>query len=233
MNTTTKQPVGLTIERAPLWATVNLPGPHRCLSWAVAGGGWRQATHVIWREVSDRDLTRDADPAAYLREQLAARGHADAVGLMTSRDLTSLVHETAVHGGKTAECVASVGLSNGVRIGELESLAPLWGTINILCRTSFPLNLATALEALSLVAEARTAAVLDGLGAAGDRGPLATGTGTDCIVIASPVSLDPDTHYCGTHTNEGHLVGKSTYNAVRRGVDRWVASRLARELRSR
>ena len=49
----------------------------------------------------------------------------------------------------------------------------------------------------------------------------ATGTGTDCIVIAHPGGLGAE-HYCGKHTDLGHLIGKHVREAVRKGVEEWL-----------
>ena len=119
-----------------------------------------------------------------------------------------------------ARCVATVGLNNALRIGDLPSpTASRPGTINVLIQTSVPLSDAGAIEALSIATEARTVAVLEG-GVHSTAGPgIASGTGTDCIAVASPIGSDAmPALYAGKHTMLGHLIGASTYEAVAKGV---------------
>jgi adenosylcobinamide amidohydrolase len=100
------------------------------------------------------------------------------------------------------------------------------GTINILLQTSFPLSECASLEALSLVAEARTLAVLQGHVPSGVGNAIATGTGTDCIVVASPLtsSNELEVAFAGKHTEIGHLIGSCVYEAVSHRVRQASAS---------
>jgi adenosylcobinamide amidohydrolase len=102
---------------------------------------------------------------------------------------------------------------------------PSVGTINLLCRVSIGLTEEALLEASAIAAEGRTAAVL----AAGLLSPLtgrpATGTGTDCIVVAAPETTRPD-RFAGKHTACGSAIGASVFGAVSRGVARWLEENL-------
>jgi adenosylcobinamide amidohydrolase len=114
-------------------------------------------------------------------------------------------------------------LRNALRIGQMpRSIAITPGTINILLQVSCPLTECASLEALSLVAEARTAAVLDGQVPSSVGNAIATGTGTDSIVVASPLPSDHDSAllYAGKHTELGHLIGSCVYDAVSHGLIR-------------
>lgn len=103
------------------------------------------------------------------------------------------------------------------------SSATGWGTINILCRASVELSDAALIEALSLVAEARTLAIT------GRRlqveGGDATGTGTDCIAVAATRGGAERVGYAGKHTAIGQAIGLAVREAVGRGADRWLAER--------
>lgn len=58
------------------------------------------------------------------------------------------------------------------------------GTINLLVHINNPLSVAAHIEAMSIAAEARTAAIIElGLTVGGRA---ATGTGTDCIAVSAP-----------------------------------------------
>ena len=208
----------LDIALARPWLELHLPRPMRCLSWAPAGGGLVTADRVLWREVRDADLTEEVDAAAWLRARLAARGAADAVGLLTSRNVARYRLAEAEAAGVRAACCATVGLTNTERVGcRRPAAAGACGTINLVCATDAALGEPAQLEALSVATQARTAAVIE----AGHRVEtgIATGTGTDCIVLAC---LPGEAPYAGTHTAVGEAIGRAVYNAVRAGVAEWV-----------
>jgi adenosylcobinamide amidohydrolase len=150
-----------------------------------------------------------------------------------------------------------VGLSNAVRVGD--SPGPLAGvqvgTINLLCAVSVPLTEAAALEAASIAVEARTAAVLEARHPSRRSGAPATGTGTDCVVLAwpdtvyygtpkgfrtsrdgAPAGNPPAPHatiaapavFAGKHTALGHVIGRAVGDSVRAGVADWLEAQACR-----
>ncbi|MDK3017583.1 adenosylcobinamide amidohydrolase [Pseudodonghicola flavimaris] len=206
----------LTLERP--WLELDLGAPHRVLSWSLTRPGFVTADRILWREVRNADLPEGLDVLAWYRAELAARGAADAVAMLTSRTLSAYEVAEAEVDGIRAFCVATVGLSNAERIGtRLDRSGNDWGTINVALHLELPLTEAALLETLSIVTQARTAAVMEaGLDLPDGR---ATGTGTDCIAVAAPAG---DTPYAGLHTPQAEAVGRATYAAVRRGADIWM-----------
>lgn len=199
---------------------VRLGGPHAVLSWAIVNGGRRTASEVVWCEVREEELCPPVRPDRFLRERLAEACLPEAVGLLTSRALTEHVVVVRELNGAWARCVATVGLGNALRASDPPGPAGRIGTINLLCQLSVPLSDLALLEALSIATEARTAAVLEANIASRRSGEPATGTGTDCIVVATPEHPD-GARYAGKHTVAGHLIGASVYEAIRRGVANW------------
>lgn len=207
---------------SPRWLVVRFDGPHSVLSAALVGGGRRETSVVAWHEVRDAELGPHTDPQGLFMQRLAERGLLGAVGLLTSRSLERYVTADRTHRHFSAQVVATVGLGNALRVGDPPSLEPHLGTINILCRVSEPLSEEAAIEALSVVAEARTLAVLEASVPSRRSGLPSTGTGTDCIAIASPIG--PNRHrYAGKHTEIGHLVGASVAHAMRAGIAAWLS----------
>jgi adenosylcobinamide amidohydrolase len=201
---------------------VRLKGPHDLLSWAIVNGGRTKTDVIVWREVRLAELGPAADAGALLRETLARVNAPGAVGLLTARDIRRHEIARAERDGIQAECLATVGLGNLLAVGDPTTASrSAVGTINLLCRVSVGLTEEGLLEASAIAAEARTAAVL----AAGLRSPLsgrpATGTGTDCIVIAAPATARPD-RFAGKHTACGSAIGAAVHGAVSRGVARWL-----------
>jgi adenosylcobinamide amidohydrolase len=195
---------------------------HDVLSWALVNGGRRLANAVVWREVRPGELGAADDAGALLEAALVRLASPAAVGLLTARDVRRHDIECVESEGVVAECLATVGLGNLLAVGDPTAPAGTRvGTINLLCRVSVGLTDEALLEASALAAEARTAAIL----AAALRSPLtgrpATGTGTDCIVVAAPAQA-PRHRFAGKHTACGSAIGGAVFGAVARGTARWL-----------
>jgi adenosylcobinamide amidohydrolase len=207
----------LRVTREGRWLVVRFAEARRAVSWAVAGGGFRRTRAVAWLEVADDDLCPPVNAAAFLRARLTAAGLSKAVGLLTSRDLDSYVVVEKRHHDVSATCIATVGLGNALRAGDLPGPIARIGTINVVCHVSVRLTDEALLEALALAAEARTLAVREANVPSRVSGNPASGTGTDCIVIAAP-ERGRAAIYAGKHTSLGHVIGASVHDAVRRGI---------------
>jgi adenosylcobinamide amidohydrolase len=203
------------------WMVVRFPEPYRCTSWAVVNGGISMADRVAWLFLDPDEIQHCQDVPAWFRSRMDAAGLGGAVGLLTSRRL----HQYIESGSEASGChvVATVGLSNALAVGDPTVTAPAQaaGTINILCTLSTPLTIEGSLEALAIASEARTAAMLEAQVPSIVSGHPATGTGTDCIVIAHPAH-GPATEYCGKHTEIGHRIGAHVRDAVAKGVHDWL-----------
>jgi adenosylcobinamide amidohydrolase len=219
------------------WLIARFREPQRIVSWAVVGGGWTKSRAVAWHQITNADLKPDIDPEKFLRKRLEQISLADAVGFLTSAPLERYSDVEKAGGDFRVRAIATVGLSNALRIGDSPSVRissrasesfPLpVGTINILCCLSTPLTEEAQLEALSLAAEARTTAVLNAEIPSRESGKLATGTGTDCIAIAAPIisNAAAPLKYSGKHTPLGHLLGASVLEAVTAGIELWKQAR--------
>ena len=209
---------GLVVECDQPYLIVRLPTECRTLGWSLSRPGFVNTSIVAWLEVRNADLTPDVDPLKLLEGRMARRGMSDAVAFMTSRDIRR--HHIAHRNVErcTARCIATVGLANGETIGARRKVEAFPGTINTLVHVTRPLSDAANLEAISIVAQARTAALFDT--AHLRAGKRITGTGTDCIIIAAPIG--PDAECCaGLHTAVGEAIGGAVYDAVREGAEVW------------
>ena len=122
-----------------------------------------------------------------------------AFGLLTSARLDDYVYLKKEFGLYRAHCVVTVGMGNALCVSDFPTAFNHVGTINVLCQVSVPLSEGAFLEAISIAAEARTLAALEsGILSSRTQRP-ATGTGTDCIVIAAPDGAD-GRKYAGKHT---------------------------------
>ena len=201
------------------WLDVHLPVPHRMLSWSINRPGYTTGRHIVWREVRNADLPEDLDVHAWFEAELAESDRSDALGLITSRAVSAFVRSEAVADGVRATAVATVGLSNAERIGtRMDRNGQSWGTINVAAIVDSPMSDTGLLEALSIATEARTTAVIE----AGHDLPtgIATGTGTDCLVVAAPSGPNG---YAGLHTPVGEALGRAVLTAVAEGTRHWLA----------
>jgi adenosylcobinamide amidohydrolase len=218
----------LSVEHDGDWLIARFEAPQRVASWAIVGGGVRRATAVAWLCVRDGELRPPVDPCELLRDRLAMRGLAGAVGLMTSADVARYADETRTWGARQARCVVTVGLGNALRAGDPPGPAARIGTINVLCAVDAPLTDEALLEAMALATEARALAVREADVPSRRTGRPSSGTGTDCVVIAAPDvpaarEIAGPTRYAGKHTELGHVVGAAVYDAVACGIARWRA----------
>jgi adenosylcobinamide amidohydrolase len=213
-----------TTARVGPWLVVRFHAPHAVASWAIVGGGLGTAKAVVWRQVSEGDLRPPVDAASWLRARMHREGLAGAVGLLTSRDLDAWVEAVHDEDGARVRCVATVGLGNALRAGDPPGPSARIGTINTLAQVGMPLSPNALLEALAVAAEAKTAAVLESGALSRRTGLAATGTGTDCIVVAAPITPGA-VPYAGKHTAVGSAIGAAVFDAVRRGAGAWIRDR--------
>jgi len=212
---------------APPFLTARFSAPQRTLGWSLLRPGFALTREIVWVEVRNADLTLDVDPEAFLRAKLADAGCPEALAFMTSRDISNHHFRLAHVEDVSAACLTTVGLSNGERVGARQSGRVYAGTINTLVHVSRPLSDGAFVEAVSIAAQARTAAILE-TRPRGEKPPI-TGTGTDCMVIAAPVS-GPPLFYAGLHTAMGEAVGHAVYEATREGALAWNAEFLAAKI---
>jgi adenosylcobinamide amidohydrolase len=213
---------GMIVDRQDRLLCARFEGRHRILSHAVLRPGLVEGSAVAWCQVDDADLAPPVDPAAFLAERLAVAGLPDAVGLLTSADVAAFVDVVRAVEHLAVRTVATVGLDNARRAGDEWDVAPpAVGTINVLVRASVPLGDAALVEMLAVACEARAMAVLEGGVASRKSGRPATGTGTDCTVVAAPCGAAV-TDYAGKHTALGHLVGATVAEAIGQGVAAWL-----------
>jgi adenosylcobinamide amidohydrolase len=210
---------GLAVTLARPWLSADLGGLRRVLSFAPHRPGFVQADRILWREVRNADLTPGFDVDGWFAGEMAGQGVA--TGFLTSRDIGRWQQARAEVDGVAAHAIATVGLGNAESVGTRRGPGSLirWGTINIAVLIEGAALSDTALiEALTIVAEARTLAVM-GAGLRLPTGPV-TGTGTDCIAIAA----DPgEVAFAGKHTALGEAVGRAVVQAVAAGCADWTA----------
>jgi len=224
----------LRSERDGYWEkvlVVRFPEARRALSTSdgllEARAALNHAGHPqLWHKLGVRFMEQDGRGgkayADYVHEQTAGRLQLDktAVARMsTAADLDNLAVVTKHYGPLTVTVLATAGAkSNAIRTGVdagtyIEGNTPA-GTINIMLLTNIRLTDAAMARALITVTEGKTAALQDlNVPSTYTKTVLATGTGTDSIIVVSG-RQGPPASYTGGHSRIGELIGKASYEAV-------------------
>lgn len=229
---------------------IDLGAMYRVLSSAPRGGGVVQARSILNHQVAANPLRQSRrhaarnggaetwpDPARYLGGVAARLGvHQPCVGLMTAVPMKRLVTIQRKCEELSVICFCTVGVTNAVKAGEPAYFSGAGrrccptGTINIILVTNIGLSISAMVGVVQVATEAKTSALLARSVPSRSGRVGATGTGTDAVVVATPLRAAPRVYYSGTHTAVGALIGRVVTRAVARGLKR--AERWARAVRS-
>jgi len=202
---------------------VSLPLPYRVLSWAPLAGGLVEAQTIINHQVRTDEYVAH-EPEVFLQALVQRLNlKASVVGLMTGVKMERLVRRIGYYSPFTSECFATVGLSNALAVGDPATYEENLGTINLILVINRPLTAAALVEAAAIATEAKVRALYTAGVKSTVSEALATGTGTDCVVIACPPG-EPAHRYCGKHTQLGTLLGRIACEAITEGLQRGSAA---------
>ena len=207
---------------------LSFPHPVRTLSWALLNGGFYLADHIVNHHVDRDDAAFAANPRRWLSEQVARlKLNGNVMAMATAVEMRCLTQGSFCSGEMEATCFATVGHSNALTVGDKSSLASSEKaahphTINMILLVRPGLRDEGMVEAIQITTEGRVRA-LNEAGVLSSRSRLpATGTGTDCMAVAS---LGEDkVQYCGKHTPLGELIGLASYTAVKKGLAKGLAT---------
>ncbi len=208
--------------RAP-WLVAEFETQQRMLSWSITHPGFCLNDRVAWLEVRNADLNPNIDARLFMTDQLKKGGLDGALGLITSRHIQHHHYCERTKGFAQAQCLTTLGLSNGAHVGFPDEGLPLpkVGTINSLCALNISLSDGALIEASSIATQARTAALMDyGREKQPERSAI-TGTGTDCIVMSCPNANRGHTTFAGLHTHVGKAIGEAVYTATWEAAAVW------------
>lgn len=198
------------------------------VSWAILNGGFHSScSHIINHHV---ETCSSADgPSRQLRHvssRLGLRG--TVVGMMTAADVRRYGLASASYDDFMVHAVATAGCGNLACVGEegkyVEPSASEIhaGTINLMVITNHRLTQEAMLEAIQVATEAKVKAMYEsGFRSQATQEP-ATGTGTDCVVVA--VGQQRRYRFCGKHTKWGELIGRACLESIRTALRTETAS---------
>jgi adenosylcobinamide amidohydrolase len=201
---------------------VRFDAPFRTLGWAPMGGGLARARVVTNHQVSDDARGATEAPLRYLRRTIRnlAIDPRSAVAMMTGANVNRAAYVFASRGSLVAGAWCTAGCTNALRVGDRATFgsAPP-GTINLIVALNEPFDDSALAEAVQISTEARVVAVQGAQVTSKRSGKPATGTGTDCLVVATPVGKVAH-RYCGKHTVAGELIGRAVLASCARALAR-------------
>lgn len=211
---------------------IDLKGKRRVLSSAPQGGGLTLASYILNHQVDPHSVVKGnqsmsvRDPGRSLRQLASGIGiRGPTVGLMTAVPMTQVVTARAASDGLWVECFATVGVTNAVRAGEWPPVGAVGtravkpGTINLILITNGSLSQPAMVGAIQVATEAKSCVLSDHNVPSCQSGAVATGTGTDVVVVACALRGQGPSHvYSGTHTMLGALIGQVVIDSVTRGL---------------
>jgi adenosylcobinamide amidohydrolase len=211
--------------------------PHRLLSTSMHEGGMREDCRFV---VNHQSCEPSGDNAAMERfrslggegyhrfacEQAGLPPESTALcGTAANMHCASLVERT--HRELTVTAITTAGVEgNATRSGDpsswhelaagCEREAPHHGTIVNLVFINQPCTRGCLAKAASMLTEGKTAALLDLRVPSRQSSALATGTGTDQFVIASPLveGSNWERNYSGAHNTLGQLIGEAVRDST-------------------
>lgn len=201
---------------------MRFPTPYRTLGWAPLGGGYGSTRVVSNHQVDVGDRHATEFPSVFLRRRIsklepAARG---AVAMMTGARVVNAAYVCARRGALSVAAWCTAGCSNALRAGDRATVADTRpGTINLIVAISQPLAPSAMVEAIQIATEARVLAVQQSGIISMRSGLPATGTGTDCIVVAAPIGARAHP-WCGKHTLLGELIARAALKSCARAIAR-------------
>lgn len=215
--TQSRTPWSATVQERTL--VITLPTLYRVVSWAPLNGGFFQARTIVNHQVRTDDYPAE-EPTLFLSVLARRLGLTEpVVGLMTGVLMERLVRRAARREGMLLECFATVGVSNALAVGDSATYQEKPGTINTIVVVEQSLTVEAMVEAIAVVTEAKVRVLSEARIKSTVSDRLATGTGTDCVVIACADGT-PAYRYCGKHTALGELLGRVAYEAMTEGLKR-------------
>ncbi|WP_147818693.1 adenosylcobinamide amidohydrolase [Salidesulfovibrio onnuriiensis] len=207
---------------------VALDRPRRILSSAVLGGGFTRASHILNLRVEENFLGEKdfENPEHALARYAQNQGWSGAVvGLMTAASMDSFRACTHEEQGISVTALTTSGLSNARCAGDpadCHGLLPPPGTINTVLLTNVALTDAAMVEALLVATEAKSAVLRDMGIQSRASSAIATGTGTDALVLVSGEG-PPSARFCGKHVLPGQLVATTVMQSLKESLQWYCA----------
>jgi len=224
---------GDTLEKTDTALIAAFTGKRRVLSTAACNGGYQDNLKWVFNQDCklDNNLPSGMKAATYEGHMavIASELGLDPLlscGLSTAADMDNAVIRTKTYADTTVTAVVTGGIDvNGGRVGEpahwhetKDGFVYAPGTINILLFIDADLSEGALAQALVTGAEAKTAAVQELMAPSCYSAGIATGSGTDGIIVVSDAQSPVKLTSAGKHCKLGELIGRTVIDAVREAL---------------
>jgi adenosylcobinamide hydrolase len=228
-----KQPVGLangeTVERIDDAVAIRFPGLRNVLSTSWMNGGYREDLKAVFNQQISLEACNtchagNGSVQQYLKEVARNLGldPETSTGLITRAEMKNTAIVTETFRDLTVTAIVTAGINkNGGRAGDPasyyengDSVEPVGGTINTIILINAALPEYAMTRAVMTATEAKAAALQQLMARSIYSTGIATGSGTDMIVIvADPGSFWLRTN-TGKHSKLGELIGRTVIKAT-------------------
>lgn len=212
---------------------VSFSGKRNVLSTAAHNGGYKENLKYVFNHdckvngKKDTPLKADtySEHMVILARELGLNPD-HSCGLTTAADMDHVSIKYETYGDTTVTAVVTAGIDeNGGRVGdpaffhesEHES-HPISGTINMMLFVDANLSESTLVRALITCTEAKTAALQELIAPSCYSSGIATGSGTDGVIIVSNADSKVNLTWAGKHAKLGELIGSTVMSAVKEAL---------------
>lgn len=229
-----------TLQKLDTALVARFSGSRKVLSTAPHNGGYRENLTCVFNQdckhdndFSDGSVSYDNGMKAPTYAQhmaVIAAGlgldPASACGLSTAADMDNVSIQVSTYEDTTVTAVVTAGIDvNGTRVGETATwhetkgkFVNVPGTVNILLFIEADLTEGALAQALTTCTEAKTAAIQELMAPSCYSSGMATGSGTDGIIIVSDADSGVKLTFAGTHCKLGELIGRAVMAGVKEAL---------------
>lgn len=208
------------------YVQLKAPMPLKTISSAVhnAGLGWYDT--FLNRNVSLYYEMEDVNEETKQFLQQHGFGLTNTVVMMTAVASQYAVIESFEQDGIELMVAVTAGVGNAVDVSKsyLRDDKPYIGTINIWLIINGKLTDEAFYQAMMTVTEAKTKALADSHVLDKVSNTIATGTGTDSLLVAA-TQVGEQFRYAGTITKLGQLIGRSVYEVTMQAIQKYNQSK--------
>ncbi len=172
------------------------------ISSAPYNGGFQRANHIYnYRITSLQENEHDSIDETYKRLAKHKNLEGNMVGLMTAASLESFVNCSWESDEFNADIFLSAGLSNSMTAGDDVGKKYYIGTINTIMILQEKFSANALVETVMMLTESKIATMQDLDIRSYVSGKMATGTGTDAVLVVNGYGRYVE--FCGKHTTVG------------------------------
>ena len=210
-------------------------GRRKVLSTAGHNGGYQEGLEAVFNHQSGYNYCKHPEDAPMPYEEYVCdlTEHKLGLSMKTSAGMATIVSmenvciETERYRDLTVTAIVTASLEvNGGRVcdpaqyyeekGKSVKIKP--GTINIMLHINADMSSGCMTRAVVTLTEAKTAAIQELLGSSLYSSGIATGSGTDSVIIISNAESDYRVTYAGKHGKLGEMIGITVKNAVKKAL---------------